>query len=112
MRVKKDSHEYVCVFLKPGYFETGVLGDYFSATVPDVGKPAYFWTDNIDSDELGNYRVRLKRLSGSTTEEDVYIPHEYVLLVTAQKAKGNPKPDTRKIGFVLPPADETEAPAA
>ena len=29
MRVKKDSHEYVCVFLKPGYFETGVLGDYF-----------------------------------------------------------------------------------
>jgi hypothetical protein len=110
VRVKKDSDEYVCVFLKPGYFETHVLDEYFGATEPDADKPAYFWTDNIDSDELGNYRVQLKRLSG-LTEEDVYIPHEYVLLITTQKAKGG-KPDARKIGFALHTSVVTETSAA
>ncbi len=101
MQVTKGSHVYVCVFLRPGYFETGVLGDYFRAEFGNAAKPAYFWADNIESDDLANYRIRLNRLSDPTIEEDVYIPRDYVLLVTTQKAKGDWKPDTQKIGFRL-----------
>jgi hypothetical protein len=102
MQIKKDSHEYACLYLKPGYFETGVLKEYLRGSSNFDGTPSYFWTDNIDTDEVGNYRVRLKRVYDANIEEDVYIPREYVLLITTQKVKGHEKPDTRKIGFVMP----------
>ena len=58
MKITKGNNEYACVFLQPGYWETGVLSDFFQAGASeDRTLPAYFWTDNCDFDSVANCYV-------------------------------------------------------
>jgi hypothetical protein len=54
MRVTKGKNEYVCTFLKAGYFETGILNTFFEGLSQNDGLPAYFWNDNCDYDNVAN----------------------------------------------------------
>jgi hypothetical protein len=105
MKLGKD--EYACVFLQPGYWETGVLRNFFQAGASDDPKlPAYFWTDNCDFDSDANcYEFVLPPLHDNKhdnkSEETVYLPREYVLLVVVPKS-APPPGEIGKMGFKLP----------
>ncbi len=103
MKVTKGKNEYACVFLQPGYWETGVLGDFFQAAPSDSRKlPAYFWTDNCDFDSVANcYELVLRPLYNNKIEETVYLPREYGLLVVVHKTAPPPE-EIGKMGFKLP----------
>ena|ERR1700721_2471082 len=77
--MKIGKNEYACVFLQPGYWETGVLRMFFQAGASDDPKlPAYFWTDNCDFDSDANcYKFVLSPLHDNKIEETVYLPREY-----------------------------------
>jgi hypothetical protein len=102
MRVQKGKKEYVCTFLKPGYFETGILGTYFQgASEPGRVLPAYFWNDNCDYDAVGScYVFDIPTLADKNIVETVYIPREYVLVTIVHKAER--APEMGKIGFGYP----------
>jgi|ERR1022692_1449964 hypothetical protein len=101
MRVKKGKHEYVCTFLKPGYFETGILRTFLQGSSERDGLPAYFWNDNCDYDEVAScYVFDLPTLANKNIVETVYIPREYVLATMVHKS--GPPPEMGKIGFKLP----------
>jgi hypothetical protein len=101
--MKLGKNEYACVFLQPGYWETGVLRNFFQAGASDDPKlPAYFWTDNCDFDSDANcYKFVLSPLHDNKIEETVYLPREYVVLVVVQKT-APPPGEIGKMGFKLP----------
>lgn len=107
MKITKGNNEYACVFLQPGYWETGVLSDFFQAGASeDRTLPAYFWTDNCDFDSVANCYVLVltplhNKTHNKTVEETVYLPREHVLLLVAQKT-APPPGEIGKIGFKLP----------
>ena len=103
MKITKGNNEYACVFLQPGYWETGVLSDFFQAGASeDRTLPAYFWTDNCDFDSVANcYVLVLTPMHDKMVEETVYLPREHVLLLVAQKT-APPPGEIGKIGFKLP----------
>jgi hypothetical protein len=89
---------YVCVFLRPGYWETGVLRDFLQGNPGDNRDlPAYFWADNCDYDPMANcYQFRLPVLYQKDVTDDLYIPHEYVLALRVHADKPD---EMGKIGF-------------
>lgn len=110
MKVTKNekTKNYVCVFLKAGYFETGILDTFFrTALSNDLNLPAYFWIDNCDYDPVANcYQFCLPILDHPGREEEVYIPREYVLLVCVLEGKDNPAKEMGKVGFKIPTGQE------
>jgi len=88
--MKLGKNEYACVFLQPGYWETGVLRNFFQAGASDDPKlPAYFWTDNCDFDSDANcYKFVLSPL------------HDNKLVVVQKTAP--PPGEIGKMGFKLP----------
>jgi hypothetical protein len=96
------------VFLKPGYWETGVLRTFFQARVPgQLNLPAYFWTDNCDFDSVANcFEFLLPTVADKKVEETVYLPREYVLLVIVHKHAPPPE-EIGKVGFRLPTEEGT-----
>ncbi len=102
MKVTKGKNEYVCTFLRPGYFETGILNTFFQGSSHDVGLPAYFWNDNCDYDDVANcYVFSIPTLADKNVLETVYIPREYVLAVMLHKT-APPPAEIGRIGFRLP----------
>jgi hypothetical protein len=102
VKVTKGKNEYAFVILKPGYFETGVLNTFFQGSSHNDGLPAYFWIDNCDFDAATNcFEFLLPTLADKSVVERVYLPREYVLLVTIHKTAPPPE-EMGKIGFKLP----------
>jgi hypothetical protein len=101
--MKLAKNEYACVFLQPGYWETGVLRNFFQVGASDDPKlPAYFWTGNCDFDSDANcYKLVLSPLQDNKIEETVYLPREFVLLVVVQKT-APPPGEIGKMVFKLP----------
>jgi hypothetical protein len=102
MKVTKGKSEYACIFLRPGYFETGVLSDYLTTDgSDDRNLPAYFLTDNCDVDAISHsLEIVLPRLRDAA-EHTVYIPLDSVLLVTIQKTAPK-KEEFGRVGFKSP----------
>jgi hypothetical protein len=102
MKVSKGKNEYVCTFLRPGYFETGILNTFFHGSAHPDGLPAFFWNDNCDYDDVANcYVFSLPTLADKNVVEEVYIPREYVLAVMLHKA-APPPAEIGRVGFKLP----------
>lgn len=97
MKIEKGE-SWVCVFLRTGYWETGVLRDFLSTDFPDTTNlPSYFWSDNCDYDPVANcYQFRLPILYQKNVMDDIYIPREYVLVIRVHPDK--PK-ELGRIGF-------------
>jgi hypothetical protein len=104
MKVTKGKNVYVCIFLRPGYFETGILNTFLRGSTNDDGLPAYFWSDNCDYDDIANcYLFSLPTLANKDIEGIVHIPREYVLAVVLHIDSAPPAADMGRIGFELPP---------
>jgi len=95
----------VAVFLRPGYWETGILWMYFNERKPgEKDLPVFFHSTNCDYDPVaGCYKFGLAALHDPTLIEDVYIPREYVVGIAVRKEPVS-KNQMRSIGFAHPTA--------
>jgi hypothetical protein len=98
----KITKGYVRVYLKPGYWESGVLRDLFYEDAPsEAPLAAYFRSTNCEYDaDASCFRFELPLLHDRSVTEEVYIPREFVLAICVRPGADVPEP--AKIGFAAP----------
>jgi hypothetical protein len=103
--VRKVENALVRVYIRDGFWETGVLRSYFQDLQPDLHTPMFFRSTNCDFDvDTRCYIFKLPELGREPPVlRDVFIPERFVVGLAVKQAADEEYSSTiGRVGFPIP----------